>query len=391
MALSWMHRVIEGLVPFLHTSGLPPRLTTVAERREWESAFSNRLVPQDDPAAVLAEMRARMAIRVNSVGSALRCLLDETGAASGQHDTFQAVFRLTSGRVKSRAHLTRVLDNHPDHARRHPFLSHCLHAPDADLASHLPALVRWAEFIKYMLSRRLSREDAACITEDEFIADAPDGALLRPMYQEFEAAWNAVREARVVTAVMELDGDTIQDTCTQLGPDAFFEMCGETKLISCCLTTRDQGAVLWSIILKLTQLHNGLVNRALELAQQDCKALQAATTLWKGTGGVGQRYFGSKALRNVAAADTASFQWCPEYLQHFQYDLRYGHGQEGAINLSGLEAEVVRDTILGRVNIDVSQVGFFLFDKELQHNVASALRSLEGASFKNLSPMRLSL
>jgi hypothetical protein len=276
-----LHDVVNRLPAFL--VGAPERLQTLEQRVQWETSFARDVAaPDGDHTSVNAVARVA-GMRQRAVGERtlpLQARVDEISVAGGDAVRGRSrLFRFSP--PKDRGVIVRALED--CRAGEHALLRYALdedddHANDRALLKYLAPLVRWSTVVVTRCSHRYTREAARNVTIREFLHEQEDRERLEVMFEEFSEAWGQVVASGRVTHVMELNQEANQATesCTamhgllQSQPVATLD----SSLLMCCTEPKNDGALLWSMILHIAQKQNEVMTRVAELASEGVRALR---------------------------------------------------------------------------------------------------------------------
>lgn len=355
-----LHSVLEETTSFL-TSAVVCR--TEDARLKWERTFSAAVSP------LLQEFcqRKRLAHSHDMVSRspfAVQRRIEETdcpqfSSTGDRNSCIPRLFRVTCPKTFSslRAYYMAAGDEKNTHPLVGLFLDYHSILP---LVANLNPLLSWSRVLDSLLSRRLSRKDAATKIGDIIRREAhspEEKKRLHETFDKFTEAWEKMRPF-----VME----KVKCDVPHLS---------ESSPISYCLVEkRNHGVFLCAALDVLQNIQNDFVRKMLTIA-----ATGKCTALVFLQQDDGKCAIPMVPLQEAREKEIIHYQWSDEILRHSQHNTEYGHGKEIFFHLAKIEKEMAARFLVGKSFLSTFDgLHEFLFSQELFHTCRGILDDLQG-------------
>lgn len=359
--IRFLHSALEETTSLL-TSAVVCR--TENARLEWERKFSAAISPLLQEFCQRKRL-ARSHDMVSRSSFAVQRRIEETDCPqfSGTGDRnlrIPRLFRVTCPKTFSslRAYYMAAGD---EKKNTHPLVGLFLdYHSILPLVANLNHLLSWSRVVDSLLSRRLSRKDAATKIGDIIRREAhspEEKKRLHETFDKFTYAWEKMRPF-------------VKGTVKREVPHL-----SESSPISYCLVEkRNHGMFLCAALDVLQNIQNDFVQKMLSIAATGkCTALVFL-----------QRDDGKCAIQMVPLQEAREeeiihYQWSDEILRHSQHNPEYGHGKEIFFDLAKIEKEMTARFLVGKSFLSTFDgLHEFLFSQELFHTCRGILDDLQG-------------
>ena len=270
------------------------------------------------------------------------------------------LFRVTCSKTFSslRAYYMAAKD---EERNSHPLLGLFLNYNDIlPLVANLNDLLSWSRIVDSLLSRRLTRKDAASKIGDIIrgkATSAEEKKRLDVSFDKFNKSWEAMRPY----VKEQLDIKEVP-------------YLSESSPISFCLVEKsDKGVFLCAALEVLQNIQNEFLRKMLSIAATGkCSALVFL-----------ERDEGNCAipmvhLQEAREKEIIQYQWSDDILRHSQRNTEYGHGKEIFFDLAKIERELAARFLVGKSFLSTSDgLQEFIFSGELFHTCRSILDDLQ--------------
>lgn len=243
----------------------------------------------------------------------------------------------------------------------HPLLGLFLDYSDIlPLVANLNDLLSWSRLVDSLLSRRLTRKDAATKIGDIIRSKAhspQEKQRWDETFDKFNKSWEAMRPY----LKEQLDVKEVP-------------YLSESSPISYCLVEKsDKGVFLCAALEVLQNIQNEFLRKMLSIAATGkCSALVFL-----------ERDEGKYAipvvhLQEAREKEIIQYQWSDDILRHSQRNTEYGHGKEIFFDLAKIEKELAARFLLGKSFLSTFDgLQEFIFSGELFHTCRSILDELQ--------------
>ena len=270
------------------------------------------------------------------------------------------LFRVTSSKTCTslRAYYMAAKD---EERNSHPLLGLFLDYNDLlPLVANLNDLLSWSRIVDSLLSRRLTRKDAATKIGDIIRGKAQspeEKKRLDESFDKFNKSWEAMRPyVKEKLGVKEVP------------------YLSESSPISYCLVEKsDKGVLLCAALEVLQNVQNEFLRKMLNIAATGkCSALVFLER------DEGKCAIPMVHLQEAREKEIIQYQWSDDILRHSQRNTEYGHGKEIFFDLTKIEKELAARFLLGKSFLSTFDgLQEFIFSGELFHTCRSILDELQ--------------
>ena len=228
------------------------------------------------------------------------------------------------------------------------------------LVANLNHLLSWSRVVDSLLSRRLSRKDAATKIGDIIRREAhssEEKKRFNETFDKFTEAWEKLRPFVKVKVKHEVP-----------------HLSESSPISYCLIEKRNHGVFLCAALGVLQNIQNEFLRKILTIAATGkCSALVFL-----------QRDDGKCAipmvpLQEAREKEIIHYQWSDEILRHSQHNTEYGHGKEIFFDLAKIEKEMAARFLVGKSFLSTFDgLHEFLFSQELFHTCRGILDNLQG-------------
>jgi len=358
--IRFLHHALEESTSVLTSAGL---CQTQDSRLKWEKKFAAAVGP------LLSEFYPRKLLArsqhfVSQSPLAVQRKIEETDSpqfldTSERNFHLPRLFRVTFPKTFSslRAH---YMSANVEKKNNHPLLGLFLDYNNSlPLVANLNDLLSWSRIVDSLLSRRLTRKEAATNIGDIIRREAhspEERKRLSETFEKFNTAWDRMRPF-------------VKEHLNQEVP-----YLSESSPISFCLVEkRGEGVFLCAALAILQNIQNDFLRKMLNIAA----TVKSPSLVFLGRD-EGKCAIPMVHLQEAREKEIIQYQWSDDILRHSQRNTEYGYGKEIFYDLAKIEKEMAVRFLVGKAFLSTFDgLHEFIFARELFHTCRGILDELQ--------------